>query len=98
VLHLTGGEQGHGGAVAARPGAKAQRGVMALRDEGKPALPTGVPMSKLDGGTWRQPATEGRCNSTWARCARTLLLGRARRRLPTRLLRAAPLLFARTAT
>jgi hypothetical protein len=46
--------------VAARPDAEAQRGVMALRDEGKPALPTGVPMSKLDGGTWRQPATGGK--------------------------------------
>jgi hypothetical protein len=30
-----------------------------LCDEWKQSLPTGVPMTKLDGGTWRQPATGG---------------------------------------
>jgi hypothetical protein len=47
------------GAVAAQPDLEARRGVAALRTEGEPALPTGVPMTGLDDGTWRWPATEG---------------------------------------
>jgi hypothetical protein len=33
--------------------------VAALRTEGELTLPTGVPMTGLDDGTWRWPATEG---------------------------------------
>jgi hypothetical protein len=45
------------GAVPARPDIEARRGEAALRTEGEPALPTGVPMTELDDGTWRRPAT-----------------------------------------
>jgi hypothetical protein len=50
---------GLGGAAAARPDIEAQRGAPALRPEGEPALPTGVPMTELDNSTWGRSATGG---------------------------------------
>jgi hypothetical protein len=45
--------------VAAQPDTEARQGAAALCTKGESALPTGVPMTKLNDCTWGRPATRG---------------------------------------